>query len=96
MVELWKKEYHPTIRLRNYLTERGLWDEERENAVHTAVSDKLKKGLNRARDERKPHLDFMFEDVHSKLTPRLERQKREMLEHLKEYKDYYPLNQHES
>ncbi|KAL5463907.1 hypothetical protein EMCRGX_G032856 [Ephydatia muelleri] len=96
IVEQWKREYHPTIRLRNYLLERGLWDAQREKSLHAAVSDKLKKGLNRARDEPKPHLGYLFEDVHSKLTPRLERQKRELMEHIKEYKDYYPLNQHES
>ena len=96
LVEQWKSEYHPVIRLRNYLVERGLWDAEREKGLQAAVNAKLKKGLNRAREEPGPRRDCLFEDVHSKLTPRLERQKREMMEHIKEYKDYYPLNQHES
>ena len=96
LVECWKKDLHPVIRLRNYLTERGLWDEERERALHAAVTDKLKRGLNRARDEPKPHLDYLFDDVRSKLTPRMEKQKREMLEHVRAYKDYYPLSEHES
>ena len=52
--------------------------------------------MQRARAEPKPHIDNLFTDVYDELPPRLEKQRREMWEVVKKYKQHYPADLHES
>ena len=56
----------------------------------------IKQSLKRVRRELKPSLDELFRDVYDELPPRLERQRREMWEHVRKYKEHYPLKLYKS
>ena len=47
-----------------------------------------------AEKKKKPSIESMFEDVYDVPTPELERQKAELMEHLKQYGKHYNLDQY--
>ena len=51
--------------------------------------------MQKARAEHKPHLDHMFTDVYDQVTPRLEKQRKEMWQVVNKYKEHYPVDLHE-
>lgn len=94
-MEEWRSKYHPISRLRNYMMKRGWWSEEEETATIKQTRVDVLKALSKAENEKKPHLDGLFEDVYSELTPNLIEQKKELHQHLEKYPNYYPLDLHE-
>ena len=51
--------------------------------------------IDKAEKMRKGKPTDMFNEVYDTLTPNLEKQKAELLEHLKTYKDQYPMETYE-
>ena len=49
----------------------------------------------RASEVKKPPIDEMFNDVYDQLPPHLQRQRKELWEHIKRYEEHYPLDRHE-
>ena len=94
-VEEWEKEYHPVSRFRGYLEGRDLWDAEKEEELRERVARDIKVAMQKAREEIKPHPFKMFTDVYDSLPPHLEKQQKEMWEHVNKYKEHYPLDLHE-
>lgn len=45
--ELWQKR-DPLIRMRNYLTDKGLWNKDKEDALIDQVKDEIKDAINKA------------------------------------------------
>ncbi|MDU1358881.1 MAG: thiamine pyrophosphate-dependent enzyme, partial [Citrobacter freundii] len=45
--ELWQKR-DPLIRMRNYLTDKGLWSKDKEDALIEKVKDEIKDAINKA------------------------------------------------
>ena len=41
-VERWRKEFYPTLRLKNYLVRRNLWDEERDRELVETIENDIK------------------------------------------------------
>ncbi|KHD44408.1 pyruvate dehydrogenase (acetyl-transferring) E1 component subunit alpha [Streptococcus hongkongensis] len=64
-VEEWRKK-DPLIRLGHYLTEKGLWDQEKTDAIYEEVKDQAKEALaEMAKTEPQKitdFLDFMYEE----------------------------------
>ena len=48
--------------------------------------------LSSAEKKKKPSISSMFDDVYDKRTPDLERQHKELLDHLEEYGEHYDLS----
>ena len=94
-VEQWKS-CHPTLRLRGYLHQRGLWDEEKEGALRGRVQKQIREAMQRARHELKPHLNDLFSHVYDQLPPRLAAQRREMWDVVNKYSKHYPVKSHDS
>ena len=94
-VEHWWKELHPTKRLKNYLIRRNLWDEERDKELVKIIENDIKASRKRASEVKKPPIDEMFNDVYDQLPVHLQRQRKDLREHIKRYKDHYPLDKHE-
>ena len=46
-----------------------------------------------AEKKKKPSIESMFDDVYDVLTPELERQKAELMDHLKQYGKHYNMDQ---
>lgn len=73
-VAAWR-ERDPIPRLRAYLVGRGLWDEERERALETQVTAQLDEAVEAALAAGPAPLAWMFDDVLSRPTPQLLRQR---------------------
>lgn len=74
---------------------QGWWSEQEEAATLKQARVDVLVAFNKAENEKKPHIDGLFEDVYSELTPNLHEQKQELQQHLAKYPNHYPLDLHE-
>lgn len=83
------------MRVKNYMYRNKMLTSEQEKAID---EENLKTVLECvARSEKVKYCKpaEMFEDVFDKQSPILEKQKREMLDHIKAHKEHYPLELYE-
>ncbi|TVY60882.1 2-oxoisovalerate dehydrogenase subunit alpha [Lachnellula suecica] len=85
-VEDWKRRDNPITRLRKYLENKNLWNDEKEAAARSRIRKEVLKAFGEAEKELKPPLRAMFEDVYEEMTPEIRGQMAE----LKEILDAYP------
>lgn len=78
----WEKKC-PVLRLRRYLTARGLWDERQESQFTTEVSDEISKAIAAAKLTSRPHLKSLIENVYFEIPQQL-------MEQYEEVKKIYP------
>jgi TPP-dependent pyruvate/acetoin dehydrogenase alpha subunit len=78
-VEYWMHR-DPTLRLKNYLMEQGIWDEVKDKNLLEDVESYVNEQAEIAYNHPTPGPDGMFNNVYEKLTPRMLRQ-REQLRH---------------
>jgi len=83
--------WSPIRRLRTFLEERGLWNEQQEvdlrNATRKEVLESVKSGERKLR----PAIKHLFTDVYDQQTPILKEQEQQLLEHLQRHPDEYHL-----
>ena len=53
------------------------------------------KSFAAAETRKKPNPEYLFTDVYDKMPPHLEEQLAEMKAHVQQYKEHYPLENHE-
>ena len=85
-VEDWKRRDNPITRLRKWMENKKIWDEEKEKEARSSIRKEVLKAFAEAEKEKKPPLKEMFNDVYEELT---EEQKAQM-EELREIVDRYP------
>jgi pyruvate dehydrogenase E1 component alpha subunit len=69
----------PLKRLHAYLTGRGLWNAEREREYSAAAELAFSDAMVDAESAAAKHSGQIFDNVFAELTPRLEKQRRELL-----------------
>ncbi|TVY59063.1 2-oxoisovalerate dehydrogenase subunit alpha, mitochondrial [Lachnellula cervina] len=94
-VEDWKRRDNPITRLRKYLENKGLWDDEREAEARTRIRRDVLKAFGDAEKELKPPLRAMFEDVYEEMTPEIRAQMAELREVLDTYPAEYDVGEFE-
>lgn len=85
-VEDWKRRDNPITRLRKWMENKGIWDEEKEKDARSRIKKEVLKAFAEAEKEKKPRLREMFTDVYEELT---EEQRGHMKE-LRDMVDRYP------
>ena len=70
----------PIDRVQAYLAARGYWDPKREQAVSAAIEEEIDEAIAAAAQVPKATPSQMFENVFQELTPRQQRQRRDLLE----------------
>ena len=85
-VEDWKRRDNPITRLRKWMENEKIWNEEKEKEARGNIRKDILKALAKAEKEKKPPLKEMFNDVYEELT---EEQKAQ-LEELRDVVDRYP------
>ena len=82
-VETWRRR-DPLLRFREYLIRRGLWDEDRDQALQEETREKIQAAVREAEAQGPPPLDTLFEDVYHELPWHLEEQRNALRAYLKE------------
>jgi len=77
-VEAWKIRDNPISRLRRWLENKELWNEQLEKETTTRIRQAVLEELALAEKEKKPSLSAVFDDVYAELTEEMECQKEEM------------------
>ncbi|OXV05174.1 hypothetical protein Egran_07058 [Elaphomyces granulatus] len=90
-VEDWKRRDNPILRLRKWLENRGLWNEELELQTRDQLRKAVLKEFGSAEREKKPPLKAMFTDVYENLTEEAEEQRRELRRIIETYPEEYDL-----
>lgn len=94
-VEDWKRRDNPITRLRKYLENKGLWNDEKEAEARSRLRKEVLKAFNEAEKDLKPPLRAMFEDIYEDLTPDLKAQMKELRAILETYPDEYDVGEFE-
>ncbi|MBN9388766.1 MAG: thiamine pyrophosphate-dependent dehydrogenase E1 component subunit alpha [Chloroflexi bacterium] len=76
-VEYWMHR-DPTLRLKNYLIEQGVWSEEKDKQLLEDVEKYVNEQADIAYNHPTPGPDGMFNNVFEKLTPRMLKQREEL------------------
>ncbi|VVC88066.1 unnamed protein product [Leptidea sinapis] len=92
-INKWTTEESPINKLRLYLERKGIWDAESDKAFAKEARNSVVRSMQEAERKQKPHWKEMFEDVYYDMPPSLQKQMKQMEEHLKKYNEKYPMNQ---
>jgi len=94
-VEDWKRRDNPIIRLRKWMENGGIWNEEKEKEARDRLKREILQGFKEAEIEKKPPIRVMFEDVYEELTPDLRKQMGELKRIIERYPDEYDVTEFE-
>jgi TPP-dependent pyruvate/acetoin dehydrogenase alpha subunit len=79
-VEAWMGK-DPMIRLKKYLTAKGIWNDEKQRELDQVSKDNAQKVVDEAFNIAKPSVTDIFDYTYAAITPELEVQKRTMRTH---------------
>jgi 2-oxoisovalerate dehydrogenase E1 component alpha subunit len=94
-VEDWKQRDNPIIRLRKWLENKGIWNEDLEQQTRDELRKAILKEFSAAEHEKKPPLKELFTDVYENLTEEAEAQRQELRRILETYPEEYNLADYE-
>jgi pyruvate dehydrogenase E1 component alpha subunit len=77
-IEFWKKR-DPIERFKNYLEQRGIWNQDYENQVRTEVEGEINKAIEEEEKVHPPETRTMFEGVYAEQPDSLKEQEKEEL-----------------
>lgn len=85
-VEDWKRRDNPITRLRKWMENKGIWDENKEKELRSETRKDILTAYRKAEKEKKPPLSSLMSDVYAEPTE----EQREQMEHLKRIIHKYP------
>lgn len=94
-MDSWEKKDNPVNRFRHYLVNQEWWNMEKDEKMNNECHKEIMDSFNAAEIQNKAKPTEMFEEVFDRPTQNLERQRAEMIKHLKIYKNEYPLEHYE-
>jgi 2-oxoisovalerate dehydrogenase E1 component alpha subunit len=94
-VETWENRDNPITRLRKWLENKNLWNEEMEKKTRTEIRKAILQELAAAEKEKKPPLKSIFTDVYAELTEEAEAQRQELRRIMTKYPDEYDTDSYE-
>ncbi|KAL2818769.1 thiamine diphosphate-binding protein [Aspergillus cavernicola] len=90
-VEDWKRRDNPIIRLRKYLENQGLWNEDLERSAREGIRAEILREFGAAEREKKPEIRMAFEGVYDEVTDEARGQMGELKRILETYPEEYDL-----
>ena len=91
----WKTRDNPISRLRKWLENKSLWDEDQEREARTRIRKDILRELKDAEGEKKPPLSTIFDDVYAELSEEQEAQKQELKRLMMRYPEEYDVDDYE-
>lgn len=95
-VEDWKRRDNPITRLRKWMENKGIWNEDMERELRETTRKTVLKEFAAAEKEKKPELKNMFTDVYEEMTPEAKAQREELKRILETYPEEYDLSEYEN
>ena len=94
-VEDWKRRDNPITRLRKWMEQKGIWDEEQERTARADIRAEVLKAFSAAEKEKKAPLRELFTDVYEDMTEESTLQMKELKRILDSYPDEYDVDEFE-
>ncbi|OCL08540.1 2-oxoisovalerate dehydrogenase-like protein subunit alpha [Glonium stellatum] len=94
-VEDWKRRDNPITRLRKWLEDRGLWDENKEKELRGKARKEILIAFDKAEKEKKPALRHAFTDVWETLTEEQKAHMNELRSVIERYPEEYNTDEYE-
>ncbi|KAL8746285.1 MAG: hypothetical protein Q9190_001684 [Brigantiaea leucoxantha] len=94
-VEDWKRRDNPITRLRKWMENKGIWNDEKERESRIAIRKEVLKAFAAAEKEKKPALRAMFEDVYETIEEDGKGEMKELKRLLDEYANEYDVTEFE-
>jgi 2-oxoisovalerate dehydrogenase E1 component alpha subunit len=94
-VEDWKRRDNPISRMRKWLEDRGIWDEEKERKIRSQLRKDVLSAFDRAEKKKKPKMKHAFSDVWEEITEEQRAHVAELKDILMRYPKEYDVSQYE-
>ncbi|CAG9765218.1 unnamed protein product [Ceutorhynchus assimilis] len=88
----WATNDYPTKKFRYYLESKGLWNGDKEKQLLEQTKKDVMSAFSVGEKKLKPKWTEMYEDVYKFLPAHIRKQRDSMVEHLKKYKEHYPID----
>lgn len=92
-VEDWKRRDNPITRLRKWMQNEGIWDEEKEKVARSQIRKDVLKAFKEAEEEKRGPLRDMFTDVYEELSEESKGHMKELGRLLDEYPEEYDVGE---
>ncbi|KAI9298817.1 2-oxoisovalerate dehydrogenase subunit alpha mitochondrial precursor [Neoconidiobolus thromboides FSU 785] len=94
-VEDWKRLDNPIVRYRQWLENKGYWNQTMEDESKKKIKKEILTAFKVAEELKKPSIKNLFTDVYDDVPKHLLEQQNEMLQHIKKYPEFYPVEDYE-
>ncbi|KAI1997593.1 hypothetical protein LOZ53_000411 [Ophidiomyces ophidiicola] len=94
-VEDWKRRDNPITRLRKWMENKGIWNEDLERETREQLRKDVLAEFAAAEREHKPALKELFTDVYEEMTPELLAQKEDLKRVIEAYPDEYDVSEYD-
>jgi 2-oxoisovalerate dehydrogenase E1 component alpha subunit len=94
-VEEWKRRDNPITRLRKWLENKGLWNEDMEKEARASIRKEVLQEFAAAEKVKKPPIRALWEDVYAEITPEQQAQMDDMKRIIEKYPNEYDTKSHE-
>ena len=91
-IESWKRRDNPLTRLRKWMENNGLWDEEKEKNAQEVIKKEVLRAFNRAEREKRNSIYEMMTDTYEELTEEQMSQLRELKDIVERYPQEYDVD----
>jgi len=85
------QENDPILRMKNWLLAQKWWDEAQDSALFEQLRDDVLSAVKVAEKVDKPELRELVTDVYDQVPDHIESQYKELVDHVKQYPDAYPV-----
>lgn len=93
-INWWKEHNWPITRLKKYMENKGIWDEEKQKAWLKACKDTVMAAMTKGEKTLKLNWKEMLLDVYKDMPISISRQMKELNTHVTKYKEHYPVAKH--
>jgi 2-oxoisovalerate dehydrogenase E1 component alpha subunit len=94
-VEDWKRRDNPITRLRKWMENRGIWDDEKEREARSSIRKEVLFAFSEAEKEKRGPLREMFTDVYASATDDCVKDRKELKRILETYPGEYDVEEFE-
>lgn len=91
-IQSWQEGDDPLRRLRMFLEERGLWDQDKEKSLLDTTRRQIIDAVKVAEAKKKPSIEELFTDVYADVPHHLQKQRAQLQQHLAKYPDVYNID----